>query len=75
MLCKDTWTRKIPDNKLAAYKQLISDGFITNHHVVFDRSTGSTIVEYESSYSHEWIHEELKKRSEEYATTIHAAGR
>lgn len=64
MLCKDTWTRKISDNKLAAYKQLISEGLITDHHVVFVRSAEMTIVEYESTYSHEWILDEMKRRAE-----------
>lgn len=48
MRCCDTWKRKIPDDKLAAYKQMIDDGKIRNHHVVYNRQTGATTVEYDS---------------------------
>lgn len=63
---RDVWKRHIPDNKLDAYKSMIDDGHIQNHRVIYDRSAGSTTVEYYSIAPHEWILEELKKRSEEY---------
>lgn len=65
MLCKDTWTRQIPDNKLAAYKKLIAEGQIKKHQVIYDRTAGSTTVEYYANMPHEWVREELRKRSEE----------
>ena len=64
MCCKDTWKRHIPPEKLAAYKQLLDDGLITNPHVTYVRSDQSTIVEYDSGRPHEWILNELRNRSE-----------
>jgi hypothetical protein len=34
--------------------------------VIYNRRTGATTVEYFSTIPHEWIREELKKRSEHY---------
>ena len=62
--CVDYWPMQIPDEKLEAYRQLIDEGQIRKHHVVHNRSTGRTIVEYYAIAPHEWIREELKKRSE-----------
>ena len=61
--CIDCWPGPIPQEKLDAYKQLIDEGQIRKHHVVYNRSTGRTIVEYYAIAPHEWIREELKKRS------------
>ena len=61
--CVDFWPVEIPTNKLAAYKQLIAEGQILNHHVIYNRRTGSTTVEYYANQPHEWIREELAKRS------------
>ena len=58
MRYKDTWKRHIPDEKLAAYKQLIDDGKIKNHHVTYVRSTRTTIVEYDAD---ETVRDELRK--------------
>jgi hypothetical protein len=66
MHCKDIWKRFIPPAKLDAYKQLIAEGQILKHHVIYNRRTGATTVEYFSTIPHEWIREELKKRSEHY---------
>ena len=62
--CVDYWPGHIPDDKLKAYRQLIDEEQIRKHHVVFDRNTGSTTVEYYSTIPHEWILKELKKRSQ-----------
>lgn len=61
--CVDYWPEHIPDEKLAAYKQLIDEGQIQKHHVIYDRKTGSTTVEYYAIAPHEWILEELRRRS------------
>ena len=61
---KDVWRMHIPDHKLAAYKQLLDDGVITDPHVVYDRKDRTTTVEYSSELPRETILEELKKRSE-----------
>ena len=61
--CIDYWPIKIPEAKLAAYKQLIAEGQILKHHVIYNRTTGSTTIEYYSTIPHEWIREELSKRS------------
>ena len=64
--CIDFWPVQIPENRRAAYKELITEGQIRNHHVIVNRQTGSTTVEYYSTIPHEWIREELKKRSDLY---------
>ena len=63
--CVDCWPGPIPDNKLAAYKQLIEEGQIRKHYVIYNRQTGSTAIEYYAIAPHEWILDELKKRSAE----------
>ena len=60
--CVDFWPVQIPPEKLNAYKQLIDEGQIRKHHVIYDRSTGSTTVEYYAIAPHEWIMEELRRR-------------
>ena len=64
--CIDFWPMQIPPEKLAAYKQLIEEGQIRKHHVIFNRQTGSTTVEYYSTIPHEWVLEEMKRRLEHY---------
>ena len=64
--CIDYWTGHIPPEKLNAYKQLIEEGQIRKHHVIVNQQAGSTTVEYYSTIPHEWIREELKRRSEHY---------
>ena len=64
MTYKDTWSMRIPDNKLAAYQALISEGVVRNHHVTYERMTGRTTVEYCADMPHEMVREELKKRSQ-----------
>ena len=60
--CVDYWPVEIPEEKLAAYKALIEEGQIRNHHVIHNRRTGTTTVEYYAIAPHEWIREELKRR-------------
>jgi len=62
--CVDYWKEKIPPEKLDAYRALIHARLIKKHHVLVNRQTGVTIVEYSSTVPHEWIREELKKISE-----------
>ena len=64
MFCKDIWKKRIPENKLSAYKQLIDDGLISVSQVIYKRGSGTTIVEYESAVTHEEIKNELRMRSE-----------
>lgn len=61
--CIDYWPGHIPPNKLEAYKQLIEEKQIQKHHVIMNRNSGSTTVEYYSTVPHEWIMDELRKRS------------
>ena len=61
--CVDYWPEHIPQEKLAAYKQLIDEGQIRKHTVIYDRTAGSTTVEYYAIAPHEWIREELKRRA------------
>lgn len=61
--CVDYWPEQIPEKKLAAYKQLIDEGQIRKHHVIYERGTGRTVVEYYAIAPHEWILEELRRRS------------
>ena len=61
--CIDYWPGHIPQNKLDAYKQLIEENQIQKHHVIMNRNSGSTTVEYYSTVPHEWILDELRKRS------------
>lgn len=44
----DTWKHRIPDEKLKAYKSLLSEGVITDPHVTYTLETGETDVEYTS---------------------------
>ena len=61
--CVDYWPSHIPPEKLAAYKQLIDEGQILKHHVIYERGTGRTVVEYYAIAPHEWILEELRRRN------------
>ena len=67
--CIDYWPAQIPEEKLEAYRQLIEEQQIRKHHVIYDRETGSTTVEYYAIAPHEWILEELRRRSSEQADT------
>ena len=61
--CVDFWPKRIPPEKLAAYKQLIEEGQIRKPDVIYNSRTGSTSVEYYAIAPHEWILDELRKRS------------
>ena len=71
--CIDYWPEMIPPEKLAAYKQLIAEGQIRKHHVLYARGSGRTVVEYYAIAPHEWILEELKRR-EKHEGTIQPPG-
>ena len=60
--CVDFWPGQIPPEKLQIYKQLIAEGQITKPHVIFNRRTGSTSVEYLAIAPHEWILDEMRRR-------------
>ena len=72
--CIDHWPERIPPEKLEIYKDMISEGQIRKHQVIHNRRTGSTTIEYYAIAPHEWILEEMKKRSEEHAISLHAPG-
>jgi len=59
--CVDYWPEAIPPEKLAAYQAMISAGQIRKHHVIYNRKTGSTAVEYFATVPHEWILQEMRK--------------
>ena len=57
--CVDFWPGKIPPPHMAAYKTMISEGQILKQHVIYNKTTGSTTVEYFSTVPKEWIREEM----------------
>ena len=61
--CVDYWPNHIPPAKLEAYRQLIDEGQILKHHVIYNQETGSTTVEYYAIMPHEWVREEMKRRT------------
>lgn len=61
--CIDYWPEKIPPKKLDAYSQMIQEGQIRKHHVIYNREAGSTTIEYYAIAPHKWILEEMRKRS------------
>ena len=63
MLCKDTWKRRVPPEKLSAYKQLLDEGLIKDIHITFARAENITVFEYEATKPHDWIRNELAKRA------------
>lgn len=60
--CVDFWPSGIPPEKLAAYKQMIDEGQIIKHHVLVNKRTHATTVEYFANMPHEWVREELALR-------------
>ena len=61
--CVDFWPEQIPPEKQEAYRQLIEEGQIREHHVIYNRRTGNTTVEYFAIMPHEWVLDELKRRT------------
>ena len=61
--CVDYWPNHILPAKLEAYRQLIDEGQILKHHVIYNQETGSTTVEYYAIMPHEWVREEMKRRT------------
>ena len=62
MRCKDTWRKKVPANKMMAYKQLLDEGVIENIHITYIKSTKETVFEYDSDQDHDDVLKELAKR-------------
>ena len=60
--CVDTWPGGIPPEKMKIYKDFISEGQITKPHVLVNKKTHTTVIEYLSIAPHEWILEEMKAR-------------
>jgi hypothetical protein len=60
--CVDYWPAQIPPEKLHIYKALLTEGQITKPKVLYNRMTGSTIVEYSAIAPHKWILEQMAKR-------------
>ena len=60
--CVDYWPDGIPPDRLAIYKQFIEEGQILKHHVLVNRRTHATTIEYYAIAPKEWIHEEMAKR-------------
>ena len=63
ILCNDYWPTQIRPEKMAAYKQLIAEGQISDLHIVYNKNTGATCIEYRSIAPHEWIRKELMHRA------------
>ena len=61
--CTDFWPGQIPPEKLQIYKDMIKEGQILKHSVIYNRSTGSVTVEYSAIAPHEWILQQMKQRS------------
>ena len=59
--CVDFWPERLTKQQLAVYKKMMETGQIRTQHVVYNRSTGSTTVEYYSTVPHEWIRKEMKE--------------
>ena len=62
--CIDYWPIQIPPEKLKVYEEMIADGQILKPRVIYNRSTGSTTVEYEAIAPHEWIRQQMKMKYE-----------
>ena len=60
--CVDFWPEGIPDRKLQIYKDMIAEGQIRKHHVLVNKRTHATTVEYYAIAPHEWILQEMAKR-------------
>lgn len=60
--CIDFWLEGIPDRKLEIYKELIAEGQILKHHVLVNKQTHATTVEYYAIAPHEWILQEMARR-------------
>jgi len=60
--CVDFWPDGIPERKLQIYKQFIAEGQIMKHHVLVNKRTHATTVEYYSTIPHEWIRQEMAER-------------
>ena len=62
--CVDYWPGHIPPDRLEIYRQMVEEGQIRKHHVTYGRKSGCTVVEYFAIAPHEWILDEMKRRTE-----------
>ena len=60
--CTDYWPDGVPERKMDIYRRLIAEGQIRGHHIIVNRKTRATVVEYDAIAPHEWIREEMRKR-------------
>ena len=60
--CVDYWPGQIPPKKLQIYKEMIKEGQIKKHQVLYNQRTDSTTVEYSSIAPHEWILQQMRQR-------------
>ena len=61
--CIDYWPTPIPQKCLDAYAEMIKEGQIKKHHVTYNHTTGTTMIEYLSNQPHEWVKQELRARA------------
>ena len=61
--CVDFWPGQIPPEKLQIYKEMIQEGQIKKHSVIYNRSTGSVTVEYSAIAPHEWMIQQMRQRA------------
>ena len=62
--CVDYWPGQIPPEKLKIYKEMIREGQIRKHSVIYNRSTGSVTVEYSAIAPHEWMLQQMAERAQ-----------
>jgi len=63
--CVDLWPGRIPEAQLAAYREMIEEGQIRKHCVIYSRLSGRTMIEYYAIAPHEWILQEMKRKVRE----------
>ena len=62
--CVDYWPGQIPPEKLQIYKEMIREGQIRKHSVIYNQSTGSVTVEYSAIAPHEWMLQQMAERAQ-----------
>lgn len=66
MRCQDTWKKHIPVQKQFVYKRLLDENKIQNIHLTYIRSTGETIVEYDTELSESEVMDLKRRYSSEH---------